>query len=150
VAFNSLFLPTDSFGVKYKQHKDLRPATYHHLEVLLAQLEDEKLYQFAERVTSGSLPSSYDPSSYLEVLIPPIEVSAAYIEHIHIDTRECKLSSEEIKAFSEGLGIPLTNTLENPYEVMRVNFMQHIEHNEIKEVKALLKTHPSLMRITNA
>lgn len=150
VAFNSVFVAIDSFETEGQEPNKLIPATYHHLEILLAELlKHNKLDPLIERVIKGSLPSSYDFKKYMEAHIPPISLDC--VDYIHINKDEYKeLTQAEIQALSKAFpNTTITHSSENPHPATHSQFLSHIEKNEMKEAENLLKKYPFLMKVTN-
>lgn len=155
--FSGLYVARDSMNsIAYKKLV-LLPCTYQHLDILLYQVIDSKLANFAERVTKGRFPDTFkqdflfigEEREYIEVLLPAINlIDPNVVQHIHIDPDEYQLKSHE-EQYLNDRGITITNKKENPYPRLHKEFFQSIVHDDTDNIKSLLSRFPVLRLLTD-
>lgn len=152
----SLFVPADSMLYRENRGLSARACGLRQMEILLWQASDLFLAALVHRVTHGFFPDYYTQQigcilccSYLEALLPPVNfLNPLFVEHIHIDEREYKLTAEE-KTVLDDTGLNITNGVLNPYAEFKKQLLQVTENKDYKQSKALLNDHPSLISVTN-
>lgn len=145
---NCLFAPHDTVNQAVE-----KMSSFSHMEQLLAICSDNKLEALAKRVMKGVLQGYFiresDADGYIETQLPAVDfLDPNLVEHIHIDTEEYTLTSEELIAI-RSRGIAVTNSKGNPYPALHAQFMQYVEKGDAQQVKILLQDYPSLIFTCN-
>ncbi len=149
VKFNCLYNAADSLNVRINDGKDLIACTYHHLEILLFQSSDMFLRALLQAVTTGHLPPHHPSGSYTEILLPRLDLLDPNItKFIYISPNEYQLTVNE-KSQIKSLGIAVNNSKDNPYPMIRDEFMKCIASNQTIRAQELLQSHPYLIHLTN-